>query len=181
MKKNTKKKISRQPKSKGDSMNLNNVKQLVELIEKSTVNEIEVEEKGQRIRITKNAAGGQAVHGMMPQFPHHVMMPAIQQMASASAVVDPAAPPQAPEAVDDKKYHEVKSPIVGTFYRAPSPEAGSYVEVGSSVNQGTVLCIVEAMKLMNEIESDVSGTIAKILVENGKPVEYGQTLFLVEQ
>lgn len=181
MKKNTKKKVSRQPKQKGDSMNLNNVKQLVELIEKSTVNEIEVEEKGQRIRITKNSTSGQAVHAMMPQFPHQVMMPVAPQMAGAPSPSDPAVPSQPPAAVDDKKYHEIKSPIVGTFYRAPSPEAGSYVEIGSNVNQGTVLCIVEAMKLMNEIESDVSGTIAKILVENGKPVEYGQVLFLVEQ
>jgi acetyl-CoA carboxylase biotin carboxyl carrier protein len=77
-------------------------------------------------------------------------------------------------------YHEVKSPIVGTFYRAPAPDAESYVEIGQEVNPGMVLCIVEAMKLMNEIECDVSGKVAKIMVENGTPVEYNQVLFLVE-
>ncbi len=76
--------------------------------------------------------------------------------------------------------HEIRSPIVGTFYRAPAPDADSYVQVGSDVSAGSVLCIVEAMKLMNEIESDVSGKIVKILVENGKPVEYNQPLFLIE-
>ena len=76
--------------------------------------------------------------------------------------------------------HEIRSPIVGTFYRAPAPDADSYVQVGSVVSPGSVLCIVEAMKLMNEIESDVSGKIVKILVENGKPVEYNQPLFLIE-
>ncbi len=159
-------------------MDLKYIKQLLELVETSTVNEIEVEEKGQKIRITKNAAGGVSTHmfpGVMPAVPHHVMMPA--SIPSPS----PSAPAESKPAADLKKYHEIKSPIVGTFYRAPSPDAAAYVEVGSSVKQGSVLCIVEAMKLMNEIESDVSGTIAKVLVENGKPVEYGQALFLVEQ
>ena len=84
--------------------------------------------------------------------------------------------PAAPEI----KYHEIKSPIVGTFYRAPAPDAEQYVEVGQAVQDKTVLCIIEAMKLMNEIESDVSGRIVKVLVENGQPVEYNQTLFLIE-
>lgn len=158
-------------------MDLKTVKQLLELVEQSTVNEIEVEEKGQRIRITKIASG--AVHAMGPQFTHQVMMPPEGHPAPQPS--KPAAPSEPPQAADTKKYHEIKSPIVGTFYTAPSPEAGAYVEVGSSIKQGTVLCIVEAMKLMNEIESDVGGTIAKVCVENGKPVEYGQVLFLVEQ
>ncbi len=80
----------------------------------------------------------------------------------------------------EKKYHEIKSPIVGTFYRAPSPDAEPYVKVGDIVQAGQVLCIVEAMKLMNEIESDINGKIVQILVENAQPVEYGQTLFLIE-
>ncbi len=153
-------------------MDLKYVKQLLELIEKSTVNEIEVEEKGQKIRITKSA----------PQ----TVISTPYQMGMPSASV-PAPTPAAPQsasipapAADSKKYHEVKSPIVGTFYRSPSPDASAYVEVGSKVKQGSVLCIVEAMKLMNEIESDTAGTIVKINVENGKPVEYGQVLFLVE-
>lgn len=160
-------------------MDLKYIKQLLELVEKSAVNEIEVEEKGQKIRITKHVPGGAAVH-MFPQqghaVPHQVMMPASipEQSGQPSSAGSPAA-------ADSKKYHEVKSPIVGTFYRAPSPDAAAYVDVDSVVKQGSVLCIVEAMKLMNEIESDVPGRIAKVMVENGKPVEYGQVLFLIEQ
>ena len=85
------------------------------------------------------------------------------------------------DAVQAANYHEVRSPIVGTFYRAPSPDAEPYVEIGQSVQIGTVMCIVEAMKLMNEIESDCSGTVVNIIAENGKPVEYNQVLFLVEK
>ena len=84
-------------------------------------------------------------------------------------------------AASENQYHEVRSPIVGTFYRAPTPEAEPYVEIGHQVKTGAVLCIVEAMKLMNEIESDADGKIVKIMVENGKPVEYNQVLFLVEK
>jgi acetyl-CoA carboxylase biotin carboxyl carrier protein len=90
----------------------------------------------------------------------------------------PAPTPESPAA---DQQHEIKSPIVGTFYRSPAPEAAPFIQVGSVVEPGTVLCIVEAMKLMNEIESDISGKIVKILVENGQPVEYDQTLFLVEK
>ena len=92
-----------------------------------------------------------------------------------SSSVAPAAAAPAPQ------YHEIKSPIVGTFYRSPAPDAAPFVQVGSTVEPGAVLCIVEAMKLMNEIEADVAGKIAKIMVENGQPVEYDQTLFLVEK
>ncbi len=156
-------------------MDLKYVKQLLELLEKSAVNEIEVEEKGHKIRITKSATHAGGVPMYMPPVQHQVMMPApnVTPVGSQSASENkPAA--------DTKKYHEVKSPIVGTFYRAPSPDAPPYVDVGSKVKQGSVLCIVEAMKLMNEIECDIAGTIVKVNVENGKPVEYGQVLFLVE-
>ncbi|KAB2925015.1 MAG: acetyl-CoA carboxylase biotin carboxyl carrier protein [Bacteroidetes bacterium] len=152
-------------------MDLKYVKQLLELVEKSNVNEIEVEEKGQKIRITKSPAPqGQ---GYLAPIQHQVMMPA--PSAAAPSEPKPAAP-----AADTKKYHEIKSPIVGTFYKSPSPDAAPYVDIGSKVKPGSVLCIVEAMKLMNEIESDIAGTIVKVNVENGKPVEYGQVLFLVE-
>jgi acetyl-CoA carboxylase biotin carboxyl carrier protein len=153
-------------------MDLKYVKQLLEMVEKSSVNEIELEEKGNKIRITKSA-------------PQQIMAAPQYQMAMNAAPA-PSAAPAAPAtakpapAAEGKKYHEVKSPIVGTFYRSPSPDAAPYVEVGSKVKQGGVLCIVEAMKLMNEIESDIDGTIVKINVESGKPVEYGQVLFLVE-
>ncbi|MBW7889087.1 MAG: acetyl-CoA carboxylase biotin carboxyl carrier protein [Bacteroidetes bacterium] len=157
-------------------MDLKYVKQLLELVEKSAVNEIELEEKGQKIRITKSpnvVSSGQ----MMQPMPHQVMMPPPISVAAESA--KPAETKKSEE--PSKKYHEIKSPIVGTFYRKPSPDSPPYVDVGSTVKQGTVLCIVEAMKLMNEIESDMSGTVVKVLVENGKPVEYGQVLFLIEQ
>jgi acetyl-CoA carboxylase biotin carboxyl carrier protein len=168
------KKTSRQVKQQGDSMDLKYIKQLLELVENSTVNEIEVEEKGQKVRITKTPS----VSGYhMQAMPHQVMMPAPVQVPSVPASVSTETQP----VPDAKQYHEIKSPIVGTFYRAPSPESPAYVDVGNSVKQGSVLCIVEAMKLMNEIESDVSGTVAKVMVENGKPVEYGQVLFLIEK
>ncbi len=155
-------------------MDLKYVKQLLEMVEKSGVNEIELEEKGQKIRITKSAP-----HTMVSS-PYQLTAPMpAPAVAPAASPAPPAASKPAP-APDAKKYHEVKSPIVGTFYRSPSPDAAPYVEVGSKVKQGGVLCIVEAMKLMNEIESDIAGTIVKINVENGKPVEYGQVLFLVE-
>jgi len=155
-------------------MDLKYVKQLLELIEKSTVNEIEVEEKGQKIRITKSAP-----QNVVAGSPFQMAAPQMQFAAPAPAPVAAPAPAAAASAAT-KKYHEIKSPIVGTFYASPSPEAAPYAEVGSKVKQGSVLCIVEAMKLMNEIESDIAGTIVKINVENGKPVEYGQVLFLIE-
>ncbi len=152
-------------------MDLAFVKKVLKLVEESDVNEIELEEKGVRVRITKSANNVGVLHQMAP-----AALP--QQLPAASAPAAPAAsePPPIPE----KKYHEVKSPIVGTFYRAPAPDAANYVEVGQNIEEGTVLCIVEAMKLMNEIESDSSGKVVKICVENGKPVEYNQVLFLVE-
>ncbi len=155
-------------------MDLKYVKQLLEMVEKSAVNEIELEEKGNKIRITKSAPQTMA---SVPSY--QMAMPAPQAPQPAAALPAQKPEPAAP-ATESKKYHEVKSPIVGTFYRSPSPDAAPYVNVGSKVKQGDVLCIVEAMKLMNEIESDIAGTIVKINIESGKPVEYGQALFLIE-
>jgi len=154
-------------------MDLAYVKKVLKLVEENNVNEIELEEKGVRIRITKNANNVGFVHQVAPS-----VMP--QQLSPAPTPVAQAAPEATPAPIPEKKYHEVKSPIVGTFYRAPAPDAANYVEVGQNVEEGTVLCIVEAMKLMNEIESDSPGKVVKICVENGKPVEYNQVLFLVE-
>lgn len=154
-------------------MDLKYVKQLLEMVEKSAVNEVELEEKGHKIRITKSAP-----QNVMQAPAYQMAMPAAAPAPAPAAA--PAAAPKAAPAAEGKKYHEVKSPIVGTFYRSPSPDAAPYVEIGSKIKQGGTLCIVEAMKLMNEIESDITGTIVKINVENGKPVEYGQVLFLVE-
>jgi len=150
-------------------MDLAYLKKLVHIVERSSIDEIEVEEEGLRVRVARNIHGNSsAVNASAPA--HSVStLP-----ASPAAAVSPA--PTTPE----KKYHEVKSPIVGTFYRAPAPDADPYVDVGQMVQPKTVLCIIEAMKLMNEIECDAAGKIVSILVENGKPVEYNQTLFLIE-
>lgn len=151
-------------------MDLAYIKKVIKLVEKSEVDEIEIEEEGKKIRVAKhrNSQAG---------FP----LPATYPVPAPAAVAHspgPVAPP--PAAKPEKKYHEVKSPIVGTFYRAPAPDAANYVEVGQDVKVGTVLCIVEAMKLMNEIESDVGGRLVQVLAENGKPVEYNQVLFHIE-
>jgi acetyl-CoA carboxylase biotin carboxyl carrier protein len=154
-------------------MDLNLIRKLVKLVDSSEVTDLEIEENGLRVKIAKKIRGVKAL--------------AQPQILSPSQPVPQASPAQpggesAPAKEETKeKLHEVHSPIVGTFYRAPAPDADPYVQVGDMVSQGSVLCIVEAMKLMNEIESDVSGKIVKILVENGKPVEYNQPLFLVEK
>lgn len=156
-------------------MDLSIVKKLLKLIQESEVNEIELEEKGTKIRITKNSNA--QIH--QPQF---VAPQQIQpQNISTSSSTGSNQNTKIETAETKNNYHEVRSPIVGTFYRAPSPDAAPYVEIGSSITVGKVLGIVEAMKLMNEIESDISGKIVKVLVENGKPVEYNQVLFLVEK
>jgi acetyl-CoA carboxylase biotin carboxyl carrier protein len=157
-------------------MDIKFVQQIVTMVEKSNVHEIELESKGVKIRVTKNSTGQS-----LSSYP--LMMGQPMYAPQASAVHAPAVqaePAAAAAASVEKKYKEIKSPIVGTFYRSPSPDAEPYAEVGSQIKPGTVLCIVEAMKLMNEIEADFSGTIAKVCVENGKPVEYNQVLFLVE-
>ena len=141
------------------------------MVEQSEVTEFSVQEGDLKIKISKNSPQTQQVN--YQQFP--VERPKVEHAASASAEIKIQ-----PLAESKSNYHEIRSPIVGTFYRAPSPDADSYVQIGDSISQGTVLCIIEAMKLMNEIESDVNGKIVKILVENGTPVEYNQPLFLVE-
>ena len=147
-------------------MDLQYLKKLIRIVEQSGIDELEIEEEGAKIRIARHPGTGQAPVQSVPV--------AVQPVVPAVAA--PPAVPKPPE----KTYHEIKSPIVGTFYRAPAPDADPYVEIGATVQPGSVLCIIEAMKLMNEIECDVSGRIVKILVENAKPVEYNQTLFLVE-
>lgn len=160
----------------GAIMDIKFVQQIVTMVEKSNVHEIELESKGVKIRVTKNSTGQS-----QPSYPF--MMPGAMYappvLAQPSATQQPESLPSVVQA-SDKKYKEIKSPIVGTFYRSPSPDAEPYAEVGTQIKPGSVLCIVEAMKLMNEIEADFSGTIAKVCVENGKPVEYNQVLFLVE-
>jgi acetyl-CoA carboxylase biotin carboxyl carrier protein len=156
-------------------MDLTLLKKLVRIVENSKVDEIEVEEEGLRIRVARQS---QNHVGFAHQVPVSQSGAAIPVASGQSPV--PSAQIEAPAAKVEDKHHEVKSPIVGTFYRAPAPDADPYIEVGQIVQPKTVLCIIEAMKLMNEIESDVAGRIVKILVENGQPVEYNQPLFLIE-
>jgi acetyl-CoA carboxylase biotin carboxyl carrier protein len=165
-------------------MDLNYVKKLIKLLSESDVEELEIEEEGKKIRLTKARPDVPPMHPVPPGMTYAVPQPAVQPgpaQASAPAPAPSASPAQALPSPVINRHHQVKSPIVGTFYRAPAPDAAPFVQVGSTVSSGTVLCIVEAMKLMNEIECDVSGKVAEILVDNGQPVEYDQTLFLVEK
>ena len=163
------------------------LKQLLEIFDSSSVNDLKLEEDGTTIRLTKSLKGESDIQGPVawqnPIAPPPV--PAALPEPTPTGAVEPTAGSSggstSGQEAETRNYHEVRSPIVGTFYRSPSPEADPFIEVGTSVSTGDVLCIVEAMKLMNEIESDVSGTVAKILVENGQPVEYNQVLFLIEQ
>jgi acetyl-CoA carboxylase biotin carboxyl carrier protein len=152
-------------------MDLSYLKKLIRIVEHSSVDEIEVEEEGLRVRVAKSS--NHTSSGANAQ-----IVPQIAQ--SAAPAGQSSAPPAVQQAPAEAKFHEIKSPIVGTFYRSPAPDAESYVEVGQIVQPKQVLCIIEAMKLMNEIESDVAGRIVKINVDNGKPVEYNQVLFLIE-
>jgi acetyl-CoA carboxylase biotin carboxyl carrier protein len=156
-------------------MEISYIKKLIKLVEHSEVDEIEIEEEGKKIRIARSRNHNES---------HAISLPPFAQAPVPQAVVPAESnpPQQQPSSQEpENQYHEIRSPIVGTFYRAPSPDADPYVEVGQQVKVGTVLCIVEAMKLMNEIESDVDGVVAKIMAENGKPVEYNQVLFLIEK
>ena len=150
-------------------MDIRKIKKLIELLDESGVAEIEIHEGEESIRISRSS--GAVMAAPMMQAP---MMP---QMAA------PAAPAAAAAPAEEKKAeisgHAVRSPMVGTFYRSPSPNAKSFVDVGSKVNVGDTLCIIEAMKLMNQIEADKSGVIKEILVENGDPVEYNQPMFII--
>jgi acetyl-CoA carboxylase biotin carboxyl carrier protein len=153
-------------------MDLRKLKKLIDLVQESGIGEIEITEGEEKVRISRQAAGQAPV----------IMAAGMQPMAVGAplAAAPAAAPPPAPAAAPEPTGHTLKSPMVGTFYRAPSPGAPSFVEVGQSVTKGQTLCIIEAMKLLNEIESDVAGKVKAILVENGQPVEYGQPLFVIE-
>jgi acetyl-CoA carboxylase biotin carboxyl carrier protein len=152
-------------------MDLRKLKKLIDLVEESGISELELTEGEEKVRISRQAAGGQVQYAPAA----YMQYPAMHSPAPVAAPATPAAEVTAP-VVDG---HVVKSPMVGTFYRASSPEAKPFVDVGSSVSAGDTLCIIEAMKLLNEIESDHSGVIKAILVENGQPVEYGEPLFII--
>jgi len=161
-------------------MDLSLVKKLVKLLSESDVDEIEIEEEGKKIRIAKHPQRGGPPPVSSYEFPRPAVPPLAPGIGAppASGPGPASVPTAAPLSAN---VVEIRSPIVGTFYRAPAPDAAPFVQVGTDVRPGTVLCIVEAMKLMNEIESDIAGKVAKVMVENGQPVEYDQVLFLVEK
>jgi acetyl-CoA carboxylase biotin carboxyl carrier protein len=172
-------------------MNLDDIQKLVKMLDDSGLDEMTIEEGDFKITLKRKSNSAQNI-----SLPPSMFMPAAQMLppslptslpatsptnAPAPTASIPLAPPEPEPAPPPKKYKEIRSPMVGTFYRAPSPEANPYVQVGDYITKGKVLCIIEAMKLMNEIESDVEGKIVKIMVENAQPVEYDQVLFLVEE
>jgi acetyl-CoA carboxylase biotin carboxyl carrier protein len=148
-------------------MDIRKVKKLIDLLEESGINEIEIREGEESVRITRHAPGAQTTY-LAP--PMAAPPPPAASTGAAPAKTEPAEVPG----------HRVTAPMVGTFYRAPSPGASPFVEIGSAVEVGDTLCIIEAMKMLNPIEADKAGTIREALVENGHPVEYGQPLFIID-
>ncbi|HLX81487.1 MAG TPA: acetyl-CoA carboxylase biotin carboxyl carrier protein [Burkholderiales bacterium] len=157
-------------------MDLRKLKKLIDLVQESGIAELEITEGEERVRIARG--GVVNVTPLAAVDPGVVPAPAAAGPAPAAASASSPAPASA-EAAPAPEGHVVKSPMVGTFYRAPSPDATPFVDVGATIKEGETVCVIEAMKLMNEIECDASGVIKAILVENGQPVEYGQALFII--
>jgi acetyl-CoA carboxylase biotin carboxyl carrier protein len=153
-------------------MDLRKLKTLIDLVSESNVSELEITEAEGKVRIVKSAP----TTAVQVAAPAAVLAPALSVADAAAAVAAPAAPVAPAEPTG----HIVKSPMVGTFYRSSSPGAKPFAEIGQTIKEGEPICIVEAMKILNEIEADKSGTITQILVENGQAVEYGQPLFVIE-
>ena len=159
-------------------MNLKEIKELIEFLKQEEIAEFEMERGDFKVRIRRAGDSSAAAPSETRFFAMHSAPPPPMPVAQAPAVAAaPAAPAEVPAA--EAGLHEVRSPIVGTFYESPSPGASPFVKVGDVVQAGQVLCIIEAMKLMNEIEADASGEIVKKLASNGQPIEYGQPLFLI--
>ncbi|NMT62358.1 acetyl-CoA carboxylase biotin carboxyl carrier protein [Marinobacter orientalis] len=152
-------------------MDIRKIKKLIELLEESDVEELEIHEGDDSVRISRRREQ-LAAPQYMAQYPSPAPQPASSPQPAAPVSDEPVKPAE-------PSGHAVKSPMVGTFYRSPSPTAKSFVEVGQSVKAGDVVCIVEAMKMMNQIEADKSGTVSEILVENGQPVEFDQPLIII--
>jgi acetyl-CoA carboxylase biotin carboxyl carrier protein len=151
-------------------VDLKDIKAIIDLMKKNSITEFELERQDSKIRLKRGLNGNPPVQSDEPAPVLGVPVPPTIPIPAASA---PPSPPATPGEI------EIKSPMIGTFYRSPSPEAAAYVEVGSEVNPETVVCIIEAMKVMNEIKAEVKGIITQVLVENAKPVEFGQPLFKV--
>jgi acetyl-CoA carboxylase biotin carboxyl carrier protein len=156
-------------------MDIKEIQNLIRFVAKSGASEVKLETEDIKITIKTSESTGQAEATIVQQIPVHAAMAPV---APAPVAQTPATP--AKEEEDSNNYITVKSPIIGTFYRKPSPDKPNFVEVGSSVSEGDVLCVIEAMKLFNDIESEVSGKIVKILVDDASPVEFDQPLFLVD-
>ncbi|HDR2718388.1 TPA: acetyl-CoA carboxylase biotin carboxyl carrier protein [Enterobacter roggenkampii] len=155
-------------------MDIRKIKKLIELVEESGISELEISEGEESVRISRAAPAAS-----FPVMQQAYAAP-VQQPALSAAVAPAAAAEAAPAAAAEISGHIVRSPMVGTFYRTPSPDAKAFIEVGQKVNVGDTLCIVEAMKMMNQIEADKSGTVKAILVESGQPVEFDEPLVVIE-
>lgn len=159
-------------------MDLKEIQNLIKFVAKSGASEVKLEMDDVKITIK---TGSDSETTIVQQLPVQAAAPVVQQQAPPAAAPAAAPEPSVPAAAsDDAKYITIKSPIIGTFYRKPSPDKPVFVEVGSSVKEGDVLCVIEAMKLFNEIESEVTGKIVKVLVDDATPVEFDQPLFLVD-
>ena len=156
-------------------MDIRKVKKLIELLEASDVAEIEIHEGEESVRISRAGSNAPSVITGMPQFMPQMAPPATGEIPAAGGAADSATP-----AVEEHSGHVVRSPMVGTFYRAASPGSKPFIEIGSNVKKGDTLCIIEAMKILNQIEADKSGAVTRVLVDNGEPVEYNEPLFIIE-
>ncbi|WP_298901202.1 acetyl-CoA carboxylase biotin carboxyl carrier protein [uncultured Psychroserpens sp.] len=159
-------------------MDIKEIQNLIKFVAKSGASEVKLEMDDVKITIRTGSDDKGDSTTYVQQIP--VSQPVAQAMPAAAPAPAPAAPTEAAPTSDDSKYITIKSPIIGTFYRKPSPDKPVFVEVGSTIGEGDVLCVIEAMKLFNEIESEVSGKIVKILVDDSSPVEFDQPLFLVD-
>lgn len=166
-------------------MNLDEIRELVKIVETSGIVDLEVTQRGSKVRISKYPGNA---HAPLPMAAGHFFVPdqSLRQPVPAPGALSPAAGPEPPAGstpapASQKNLIEIKSPMVGTFYRSPAPDAEPYVNTGDTISKGHVLCIIEAMKLMNEIEAEFACRIVEIFVENGQPVEYNQPLFRVEK
>ena len=153
-------------------MDIRKVKKLIELLEESDIDELEIKEGEESVRISRHSAHPQTIYAAPP---------AIAAPVAAPVAMPAAAPAAAPAEVVEEDGFEVTAPMVGTFYSASSPGAAAYVQVGDRINEGDTLCIIEAMKMMNQIEADVSGVVKSIRIQNGEPVEFGQVLYVIDQ
>ena len=165
-------------------INVEQLKQILDLVREHDLSELEIEQEGLRVKVRKDAGGGLVVHPGPGAALHaagaaHAATPAASGAGTAAPTLSTASPDSTADAESDIELAVVKSPIVGTFYRSPEPGAAAFVDIGTTVKKGQVLCIIEAMKLMNEIDSEYDGEVVNVYVESGQPVQYGERLFAI--